>query len=61
MTVRVSETGAVIEAWVLNSDAAELEPVACAFVRGLSFRPAMKDGKPVATNITYLFEYQPDE
>jgi outer membrane biosynthesis protein TonB len=52
----VSAAGAVVRAWVLASDSSELEPVACAYVRGLSFRPATKGGSPVATSVEYTFE-----
>lgn len=57
LKIRVSDKGKVVEAKVVESAGHGFDEAALKAVKNFTFSPGMKDGRPVATDITYTYSF----
>ena len=57
LKLRVSDKGKVVEARVVESAGNGFDEAALEAVRRFTFSPGMKDGSPIATDITYTYTF----
>ena len=61
LNVLVDAKGRVEKVEVLKSDATTFNEAAIASAKEWTFKPALKDGEPVATRVTIPFQFRLDE
>lgn len=57
LSIRIDETGKVTQARVLSGPGYGLNEAALEYIRRYTFRPAVKDGEPVATEIKFTYTF----